>query len=378
MNGQDLLYKRRLSRNQAILFYLTLTAGIASGLAVYSSATTIMALLRTATTVLFVPLLISLVLTFLLEPAVSFLERKVGRRVFSIFIVYILTGLLVYLFLSWLVPHWKTAWHSLQNDLPRYIGQMTGYLREVVDKLHNQFPFIEAYDLPARARAVAEDILSGIIIGTPKSALGIGSLFLIVPLFTFFFLRDGDRIVRACISLAPNRTFEMVHDMAYRIIRQLSHFVRGRIIEATIIGVVIYAGLSMTDIRYSLFLAIFAGITNLVPYIGPLIGMVPGILIALVDLGMGAQFWWIVVLYFLIAQVIIDNFILIPILISRFSNLHPLWVIIAIIIGGKLFGVLGMIIGVPIVSIIKITLIEIRQYRRTFSLLDTAADLENT
>ncbi len=105
--------------------------------------------------------------------------------------------------------------------------------------------------------------------------------------------------------------------------------------------------------------------------------MVPGILIALIDLGVGGQFWWIVVLYFLIAQVIIDNFILIPILISRFSNLHPLWVIIAIIIGGKLFGVVGMIIGVPIVSIIKITIIEIRQYRRTFSLIETTLEAEN-
>ncbi len=377
MNGLDLINRKRMSRNQAILFFLTLTAGIATGLIVYSSATTIVSLLRAATTALFVPLLISLVLTFLLEPPVTFFERKTGNRSLSIFIVYILAGCLLYLFLSWIIPHWKETWHSLQSDLPRYIGQMTGYLRDLVDRLHVQFPFIEAYDIPSRSRALAENFLGGIIIGTPKSALGIGGVLLIVPLFTFFFLRDGSRIVRTCISLAPNRTFEMVHDMTYLIILQLSHFVRGRIIEATIIGVVVYAGLSITDIRYPFFLAVFAGITNLVPYIGPLVGMIPGILIALIDLGLGGQFWWIVILYFLIAQVIIDNFILIPILISRFSNLHPLWVIIAIVIGGKLFGVIGMIIGVPIVSIIKITLIEIRHYRRTFSLIETTIEAEN-
>ena len=366
-----------MNRNQAILFYLTLTAGIATGLILYSSATTIMALLRTATTALFVPLLISLVLTFLLEPPVTLLERKTGHRTLSIFIVYILAGCIAYLFLTWIFPHWKIAWQSLQDDLPRYIGRLTGYLREWFDRLHQEFPFVETYDLPARGRAMTENFLSGIIVGTPRSALGIGALLLVVPLFTFFFLRDGSRIVRTCISLAPNRTFEMVHDMAYLIILQLSHFVRGRILEATIIGMVIYAGLALTDIRYPFFLAVFAGVTNLVPYIGPLVGMVPGILIALIDLGLGGQFWWIVTLYFLIAQVIIDNFILIPILISRFSNLHPLWVIIAIIIGGKLFGVVGMIIGVPIVSIIKITLVEIRQYRRTFSLIETTLEAEN-
>ncbi len=79
------------------------------------------------------------------------------------------------------------------------------------------------------------------------------------------------------------------------------------------------------------------------------------------------QFWWILCVYLLIAQVILDNFILIPILISRVSNLHPLWVILAIVMGGKLYGVLGMIIGVPIASIINIIILEIRQYRRPFN-----------
>ena len=91
---------------------------------------------------------------------------------------------------------------------------------------------------------------------------------------------------------------------------------------------------------------------------------------------MGGQFWWIVIVYFLIAQVIVDNFLLIPILISRVSNLHPIWVIIAIVMGGKLYGVLGMIIGVPIASILKIATIEIRQYRRAFALPDPVPESE--
>jgi putative permease len=83
-----------------------------------------------------------------------------------------------------------------------------------------------------------------------------------------------------------------------------------------------------------------------------------------------------VILYILIAQVILDNFILIPILISRYANLHPLLVIVAIIMGGKIYGVLGMIIGVPILSACKIALIQIRHYRRAFSLPDTGTELQ--
>jgi putative permease len=166
----------------------------------------------------------------------------------------------------------------------------------------------------------------------------------------------------------------MVRDLSYMISRQLSQFVRGRIIEAIIIGLVVTVGLSLTDIRYAPMLGIFAGVTNLIPYIGPIIGMIPGILIAFVDLGAGGQFWWIVILYILIAQLLIDNFILIPILISRVSNLHPLLVFFAIIVGGKLYGVIGMIIGVPIVSVIKIIMLEIRTYRRTFRLPESALE----
>jgi len=195
----------------------------------------------------------------------------------------------------------------------------------------------------------------------------IGSLLLLVPLFSFFFLRDSRRIMRALVSLTPNRYFETVLDIYAHVSWQLAHFIRGRILEALIIGIVIWMGLSLTDIRYAPILAIIAGVTNLVPYIGPLIGMIPGLLIALVDLGVGGQFWWILCVYVLIAQVIVDNFILIPILISKVSNLHPLGVILAIVMGGKLYGVLGMIIGVPIVSILNIFIIEIRHNRRNFN-----------
>ena len=112
----------------------------------------------------------------------------------------------------------------------------------------------------------------------------IGSLFLLVPLFSFFFLRDSRRMMRSLISLTPNRYFEMVLDIYDHVSWQLAHFIRGRILEALIIGVVVWLGLSMTDIRYAPLLGVIAGVTNLVPYIGPFVGMVPGLVIALVDL----------------------------------------------------------------------------------------------
>jgi len=358
-----------MSRAQVAVLYLVLTTAIASGIAIYSSASTATALLKTATAGLFLPVLLSLIVSFLLEPLVQYFEgkRKVNRTI-SIFIVYTLIFLCVGILLLVIgPPNWEVMLRALKADFPRYIGHAIAYMNSLLMVAQEHFPFIVNYDIATLMSSASQSFFGAILKETPNSAMKIGSLFLIVPLFSFFFLRDSRRIMRGIISLTPNRYFEMVLDIYAHVSWQLAHFIRGRILEALIIGVVVWMGLSLTDIHYAPILGVIAGATNLVPYIGPLIGMIPGLVIAIVDLGTGGQFWWVLCVYLLIAQIIVDNFILIPILISKVSNLHPLWVILAIIMGGKLYGVMGMIIGVPIASILNIVIIEIHQYRRTFN-----------
>ncbi|SDZ83813.1 putative permease [Desulfuromusa kysingii] len=363
-----MLSQNNMSRAQVAVLYLILTTAIASGIAIYSSASTITALLKTATAGLFLPLLISLIVSFLLDPLVYFFEGNKINRTLSIFIVYLLifsfVGLLLFIIGP---PNWKGMAQALKADFPRYIEQAIEFLNRLLVVAQEHFPFIVHYDIAERISSASQSFLGMILKETPRSAMRIGSLLLLVPLFTFFFLRDSRRIVRSLISLTPNRYFEMVLDIYATVSWQLSHFIRGRVLEALIVGLVVWVGLSLTDIRYAPILAVVAGASNLIPYIGPIVGMIPGLVIALADLGMGGEFWWILCVYLLIAQILVDNFILIPILISKVSNLHPLWVILAIVMGGKLYGILGMIIGVPIASIINIVIIATRQHRKTFN-----------
>ncbi len=359
---------RPTGRAKNLVLFLVLSAGIATGITIFSSASTIVDWVETATSGLFLPVLLSLIVTFLLDPLVQFFERTQISRTTSIFAVYAIF-LILFITLLTLIgpPNWRSMLDALQADFPRYISRVLEYLNSLLASVHNQFPYLENYDISGKVRQWAQGFLGIILLETPRSAMRIGSLFLLVPLFSFFFLRDSRRIMRNLISLTPNRYFEMVLDIYDHVSWQLANFIRGRILEAMLIGLVVWFGLSLTDIRYAPLLGVIAGVTNLVPYIGPIVGMVPGLVIALVDLGVGPQFWWIFCVYLLIAQVILDNFILIPILISRVSNLHPLWVILAIVMGGKLYGVLGMIIGVPIASVIKIAILEIRHYRSSFN-----------
>jgi len=357
-----------MTRAQVAVFYLVMTTSIASGIAIYSSASTATALLKTATAGLFLPVLISLIVSFLLDPLVQYVEGKRINRTISIFVVYIFLFLAISLLLLIIgPPNWEGMIQALKADFPRYISHSIKYLNGLLMIAQEHFPFIVNYDIAELISSTSQSFFGLILKETPQSAMRIASLLLLVPLFSFFFLRDSRRIMRSLISLTPNRYFEMVLDIYAHVSWQLAHFIRGRILEALIIGVVVWMGLSLTDIHYAPILGVIAGATNLVPYIGPLIGMIPGLIIAVVDLGTGGQFWWVLCVYFIIGQVILDNFILIPILISKVSNLHPLWVILAIIMGGKLYGVIGMMIGVPIASILNIIIIEIRQYRRTFN-----------
>lgn len=356
------------SRAQVAVLYLVLTTAIASGITIYSSASTVTSLLRTATSGLFLPLLLAMIVAFLLDPLVNFLENRGLNRTLGIFIIYLLlSAASLFLMLVIGLPNWRGMILALKADVPRYISFAITYVENFLALAQQHFPFITHYNLENHLRDFSQTIIGLVLMQTPRSAIRIGSLLVLVPLFSFFFLRDSRRIMRALISLTPNRYFEMVLDIYAHISYQLSNFIRGRVIEAIIVGLVVWVGLSLTDIRYAPILGLVAGISNLVPYVGPIFGMLPGIIIALVDLGVGPQFWWILCVYILIAQVIVDNMILIPIMISKVSNLHPLWVILAIIMGGKLYGVLGMIIGVPIASIINIIILEIRQYRRTFN-----------
>ncbi len=363
-----------ISKAHFLLFYLTMTAAIASGLAIFSSATNITMLLQYAASGMFVPLLLALVTSFLLDPVVGSLEKRSIPRTRAIFTVFFCVTTLLFATASWVIPYAQNMWGSLLSDFPRYTEQFLNYVREAQSSWQARLPFLEHYDLSTAAQSNVKQMFSFLLVETPKSAFRLGSLMILVPIFSFFFLRDGNTFMRGLVALAPNRYFEMAHDLSFLISRQMATFVRGRIIEAVIVGAVITVGLHFTDIRYAPLLGLFAGITNLIPYVGPIIGMIPGILIAAVDLGLGGQFWWIVILYILIAQIILDNFILIPVLISRVANLHPLFVILAIVMGGKIYGVLGMIIGVPIASAIKIAFIEVRHYRRAFSLPETGTD----
>ena len=144
-------------------------------------------------------------------------------------------------------------------------------------------------------------------------------------------------------------------------------YLRGQFTDAFVVGLLSVMALWLLDVQYFIIIGIFAGLANMIPYVGPVAGAVPAIVITLIN---GKE--PISVLYIIIAFAIvqlIDNIIIQPLVLSKSVNLHPLIIVFAVLIGGQFFGLLGMLLAVPAAGIIKVTSSELYHGIRKFNLV---------
>lgn len=188
-----------------------------------------------------------------------------------------------------------------------------------------------------------------------------------IPFIIFFFLKDGREMKKHLISIIPNRYFEFSLDLLYKMDRQLGNYLRSQFIDAVTFGILSTLALWILGIKYFLFIGAFAGLANLIPYIGPIAGALPAVLVSVFDTGDVVQATQVVIVFILLK--LLDDVIVQPMLVAKNVDLHPLLVLLAIIVGGQLFGVLGMLLAVPFTGFIKVvfqeSIVTFRKYRFT-------------
>ena len=180
------------------------------------------------------------------------------------------------------------------------------------------------------------------------------------PLLTFFILKDGQSLSRRLLTLVPNNIFELTLSLQSQVTAQIGQFIRARLLESVIVSLVVFIGLWLVGFPFPILLALFAGIANLIPYLGPIVGAVPGCVIAFVNAGIGVKLLFVVVVYS--AAQLIDIFFIIPLVVARVVGLHPLTVILAVILGSKLLGILGMLISIPVIAAIKVIVVNVYRH----------------
>ncbi len=301
-----------------------------------------------------VSLVLASVIYYSLNPMVNGVERGGLDRNLAILIPFLGSGFIVGLSVYLLSPLISAQVESAKSDFPTYIE---GFRRlvEKINLLVNSYigPVMQT-TVTDKAAEVLQTWAQGALTDLPSIAGKIFTVSILAPFFAFFMLKDGRSVVRSLLLLVPNNLFELVLNIFHQINQQMGGFIRARALESLIVGIVVWVGLAIVDFPYSVLLAAVAGITNLIPYIGPIIGAVPAFVIAMVNQDAFSTILFVSFVYAL-AQ-IIDMVVIIPLVVAKIVNLHPVTVVIVIIIGSQVMGVLGMIISIPAASVIKLTL----------------------
>lgn len=295
----------------------------------------------------FAPIVLAGVLFYVFRPIVDFLHRWVskGTAVLIIYAVFIAGFALL---ISLLGPVIQDQFNRIVEQAPQYVQQIQGWFNSVMqsDVAESVWNNGSQYISNTFSLNSISDNLSSII-GTLTSAL---IVLAIIPFVLFYMLKEGKKAPSQLLSIFPEKQREegqrILRDMDY----SLASYIQGQIIVSACVGVLVYISYLLIGIDYSLVLAIFAMLTNLIPFIGPWIGTIPGIIVALFD-------GWVSALLVIGAVVIIQQFeslFITPQIHGRHLNLHPITVIFVLLVGSNLGGIIGMILAVPAYTVLKV------------------------
>jgi predicted PurR-regulated permease PerM len=311
-------------------------------------------------------LLLSALISYILDPVASYLEAKGMSRIYATVVIFmmffIIVGVISWVFLPGLIGELYTLQENLRLE------DTSSLTKRIETFFSTNLGFIDVKTLD-----IEEKVRNGISLLTDEllallaGLLSFISIVVIVPFVVFFLLKDGRKMKKTFIQFVPNRYFEMTLNVLHKIDQQLGWYLRGQFTEAFVVGALSVIALWLLDVQYFIIIGIFAGLANMIPYIGPVAGAVPAIVVTLINGNEPIKILYIV-LTFAVIQ-LIDNILVQPMVLSRSVHLHPLIIVFAVLIGGQFFGLLGMLLAVPAAGIIKVTSSELYQGFRKFKLM---------
>ncbi|PKM08521.1 MAG: AI-2E family transporter [Gammaproteobacteria bacterium HGW-Gammaproteobacteria-4] len=309
-----------------------------------------------------IPFAISALLAWLGNPLVGRCQRHGMSRSAAVSLVFVSMSMLLLLSLLIVIPLLERQISELITNLPRYLG----WLKTTALPWLEQRTGLEiaAYFDPDQLVALlkghwqqAGGIASAVFAGLSKSGLAIAGWLataLLVPVVTFYFLRDWPNLVAQIRELLPRQLEPTVVRLAQQSDEVLGAFLRGQMSVMIVLGAIYALGLSLVGIDLAFLIGMGSGLLSFVPYLGAFLGVAGGLVAALVQHGD-----WLHVLLVLgvfgIGQ-LLESFVLTPWLVGDRIGLHPVAVIFAIMAGGQLFGFLGVLLALPVAAVVMVVL----------------------
>ena len=301
------------------------------------------------------PLGLGVVIAYIELPIVEYADKLKISRTISILLSFLISFFIIIITLLCIIPLLVDNIKGLTSFIP---GAFNTILNYVLSFIETNVPSVWQQDIlieldnnfmKLQSRIMQE--IYNFISNIPKRIFFIFDV-IIGWILSFYILRDKEQIKEGIKHFFPTIYREDMICFFRDIHRVVLRFIQGQISIAVIIAIIETAGLYIIGMQYAPILGFFGGISNVIPYFGPYIGAIPALAVA-VTISPWKAFWTAIV--FIIAQQI-DNIILSPRIMKGKLGLHPVTTIMAVIVGGRLFGIPGMMLSVPLIAMLKILL----------------------
>ena len=307
------------------------------------------------------PFIVSALLAYLGDPLVDRLEARRVPRSLAVTLVFcvILGGL--FLLLLILVPRIESQLVHLAQKLPQYAAWLKAHLEPWLARWTGAEGPVFEPEVLRKAIAAHWQSAGGLLAGVWQSVSASGLVLLdwlvnllLVPVLTFYLLRDWDDLVAAVQALLPRGRVALISRLARESDEVLGAFLRGQVAVMFALGVIYTTGLWLVGLDFALLIGMFAGMVSFVPYLGLILGVLVAGVAAILQFQEVGELPWVVAV-FVIGQVI-EGTVLTPRLVGERIGLHPVAVIFAVMAGGQLYGFFGILLALPVAAVAMVLL----------------------
>jgi predicted PurR-regulated permease PerM len=296
-----------------------------------------------------IPVFLSIIIAYILNPLIKLMTLKgLNKRLSAVILLLIITGA-IFLLIFLVVPGLIRDMISATGNMEQYSEKFTIFINDSIYK-----------NMPKYFRSILDNNVSilekGIISYLNKFINQIIDfsakipIYIVIPIFVYYFMVDADFFLNIIKRMIPIEFRKKYIELGREIDRVIGGFIRSQIILSVIVALMTFIILIIFKIKYPIILAFINGAANLIPYFGPIIGLIPAVFIGLIESPNKAI---LILVAFLILQQLESN-IIAPKLVGDSIGLHPVFIILVLLIGGEFFGTWGLILSIPIGGIIKV------------------------
>lgn len=301
------------------------------------------------------PLFVGLFVAWLFDPAVKWLQKKGLKRTLGSVLMYVLFLGFLFIVVSAIIPLLSDQINDFAQALPSVFDSVKGWLDNLFEKL-SEIQGFNADGFKNDLFKNLEGIGTGLAQSLPmmtvniaKSLFGGLGVFLVGMIIGFYLLISFDNVNDTLITIFPKKMQTNARELITNVNTSLRRFVQGAILDSTFVFIITSIGLWLVGLKAPLLFGLFCGLTNVIPYAGPYIGGAPALIVGFAQ---SPTIGILVLVVIVVIQFLEGNFIQ-PLIMSKTTKLHPVTIMLGLLIFGHFWGIIGMLISTPIISVIK-------------------------